>query len=239
MSVDRAVYEAYNSFTGMVDSGYHCYAVIPGDGTEFGKAFMGAMNKHAGNGNVDFASIGNEILYAVGAGSTVEDKMGSDFDLVQGTFKLTVGGKEVTGTPDSTTGKINFGTAKTDGSYPYSIEYTAATKTFTWTINENVSNFAPVQLTYKVKLVNKSTVSGTYTPPTNEYAKLMPVSSNGKEGNVQEFNKPTVSYTISGGNGGHDHYYPTATPIPPIIVNPPKTGDMTIWQSILHFFGIM
>ena len=35
----------------------------------------------------------------------------------------------------------------------------------------------------------------------------------------------------------HDHYYPTATPVP-VIVIPPKTGDMTIWQSILHFLGI-
>ena len=38
-------------------------------------------------------------------------------------------------------------------------------------------------------------------------------------------------------NGGHDHYYPTTTPVP-VIVIPPKTGDMTIWQSILHFLGI-
>ena len=35
----------------------------------------------------------------------------------------------------------------------------------------------------------------------------------------------------------HDHYYPSTTPVP-VIVIPPKTGDMTIWQSILHFFGI-
>ena len=35
----------------------------------------------------------------------------------------------------------------------------------------------------------------------------------------------------------HDHYYPTPTPVP-VIVIPPKTGDMTVWQSILHFLGI-
>ena len=35
----------------------------------------------------------------------------------------------------------------------------------------------------------------------------------------------------------HDHYHPTTTPVP-VIVIPPKTGDMTVWQSILHFFGI-
>ena len=48
--------------------------------------------------------------------------------------------------------------------------------------------------------------------------------------------------TTTGGNGGgtipgHNHYYPTTTPVP-VIVIPPKTGDMTIWQSILHFLGI-
>ena len=44
--------------------------------------------------------------------------------------------------------------------------------------------------------------------------------------------------TPGGGNGsGHSHYYPTTTPVP-VIVIPPKTGDMTIWQSILRFLGI-
>ena len=37
------------------------------------------------------------------------------------------------------------------------------------------------------------------------------------------------------GDGGH--YHPDPTPVP-VIVIPPKTGDMTIWQSILHFLGI-
>ena len=42
----------------------------------------------------------------------------------------------------------------------------------------------------------------------------------------------------SSGDGGHSYYYPTTTPVP-VIVIPPKTGDMTIWQSILHFLGII
>ena len=32
----------------------------------------------------------------------------------------------------------------------------------------------------------------------------------------------------------HHHY----DPVPVVVVVPPKTGDMTIWQSILRFFGI-
>ena len=40
-----------------------------------------------------------------------------------------------------------------------------------------------------------------------------------------------------GSSSGGGYHYPTATPVP-VIVIPPKTGDMTVWQSILHFFGI-
>lgn len=43
-------------------------------------------------------------------------------------------------------------------------------------------------------------------------------------------------YYSNGGDSGHTHY-PAPTPVPMIVI-PPKTGDMTIWQSILHFFGI-
>ena len=41
----------------------------------------------------------------------------------------------------------------------------------------------------------------------------------------------------SGSSSGGGYYHPTTTPVP-VIVIPPKTGDMTVWQSILHFFGI-
>ena len=47
---------------------------------------------------------------------------------------------------------------------------------------------------------------------------------------------PSTPPTPGGGNGG-GYYYPTTTPVP-VIVIPPKTGDMTVWQSILHFLGI-
>ena len=40
-----------------------------------------------------------------------------------------------------------------------------------------------------------------------------------------------------GSSSGGGYYYPTTTHVP-VIVIPPKTGDMTVWQSILHFLGI-
>ena len=49
--------------------------------------------------------------------------------------------------------------------------------------------------------------------------------------------EPTPKPTPTPYNGGGGHWHPTTTPVP-VIVIPPKTGDMTVWQSILHFLGI-
>ena len=48
----------------------------------------------------------------------------------------------------------------------------------------------------------------------------------------------TASPYNGGTTGDGSHWHPPVTPAPvPVVVIPPKTGDMTIWQSILHFFG--
>ena len=194
MSVDRSVYEAYNSFTGMVDDGYRCYAVLPGTGTPFGSAFIGAMNQYAKNANIDFTSIGNDILYAVGTGSTVVDKMGSEFKFGGlETVTLKVGTETLT---DSTISGNTITFAHDGNATAHVITYDPAEDAFTWTINENVSNFAPVQLSYKVQLDKPSTEPGDHKVPTNEYAKLNPQDSSGGNGTEQEFPKPEVSYTV-------------------------------------------
>ena len=83
----------------------------------------------------------------------------------------------------------------------------------------------------------------TYTVTESDNAGYTMTSENdkgtiegGKTADVKFTN--TKSSTPGGGNGGgHNHFYPTTTPVP-VIVIPPKTGDMTVWQSILHFLGI-
>ena len=52
---------------------------------------------------------------------------------------------------------------------------------------------------------------------------------------------PGTVLPYNGGNtGGESYWHPPVTPAPvPVVVIPPKTGDMTIWQSILHFFGVI
>ena len=66
------------------------------------------------------------------------------------------------------------------------------------------------------------------------------VTKSGDTGTIKAEETATAAFNnYKAGGGSSHHYYPNPTPIPPIIVNPPKTGDMTIWQSILSFFGII
>ncbi|MDO5595835.1 MAG: S-layer homology domain-containing protein [Bacillota bacterium] len=181
-------------------------------------------NKISVNVTSAFSSIQNDILYAVSAGSIVTDTIGEKFTFGGvDSFTLKVGTEKIEGVKDtSDENTVNFGDLKPDNSYPYTVTYTPDTKTFVWTINENVSNFAPVQLTYTVKLTTPETDPGTYGTEdlkgekdvpadkalfTNESAVLNAINSAGAPVKEQAFPKPSVSYTVKnshrpGGSGG-------------------------------------
>ena len=223
---DMAFYYADQVWQEMKDAGYHLFSIATKDGSagpgnaDDSQSFMNYLN--AGK-ILDFAAIQKEILFAVSAGSTVTDTIGEKFTLDgvdKDSFTLKVGETVVPGTVDGNT--VNFGTPKSDGSYPYTVTYTPKTKTFVWTINENVSNFAPVQLTYTVKLSEPETTPGTHGVEdlngekklsnaeaekalfTNESAVLNAKNSAGVPVEEQVFPKPSVSYIISSGTGGDD-----------------------------------
>ena len=88
-----------------------------------------------------------------------------------------------------------------------------------WTPKDNVVPDKAVLVVDGRKLDEK-----TFTLNAEEWAKL-----------------PGTALPSSGGTtGGGSHWHPPVTPAPvPVVVIPPKTGDMTIWQSILHFFGVI
>ena len=95
-----------------------------------------------------------------------------------------------------------------------------------------VEEVAPSGYTVKVNGSAGSSISGAFTD-----AKTVNIAfENIKESGTNP--TPTPTPTPGGGNGGGGHWHPTTTPVP-VIVIPPKTGDMTIWQSILHFFGVI
>ncbi len=200
---DMAFYYADQVWQQIKDAGYNAYSIATEDGSagagnaDDSHSFMNYLNDGA---SLDFSDIKNEVFYAVGAGSTVEDKMGTSFDFVPGSLKLSVGNVEL---ESKSEGNVTYFGAKdasqdiSGENYRFKVVYDSAADEFTWTFNENVSNFAPVKLTYRVKLVNVPTEPGTYTFETNESAVLYPCDSMGNEGDSVEFPVPTVSYTVS------------------------------------------
>ena len=144
-----------------------------------------------------FEDIQDEVLYAIKSGE-VTDVIGRDFDLADvNSFVLTVGGTQIQ--PVHVDGNtVKFGEAK-DNVYPYEVEYfpaaNGAEEKFIWKINVPVENSKLLQLSYDLKLVNKSEFEGTYTVPTNENATLEYVPTQGDNGTM-DFPVPTVSYTV-------------------------------------------
>ena len=96
--------------------------------------------------------------------------------------------------------------------------------------------------TFTLKHNESKTIKGipagmTYTVTESDNAGYT-VTMSGNTGTIEAGETSTAAFNnYKAGDSGHSHYYPTTTPVP-VIVIPPKTGDMTIWQSILHFLGI-
>ena len=222
-SIDKALYLTYQVYQEAQTEGYNCYAVDKRSSTNYlwGPAFM---NYLADGKTVNFDKIQNDILYAVSAGSTVTDIIGSKFSF-EGIKSLTVGKQELTATK-SGENTWYFGNDNTasESNYRFKVVYNSQDHQFVWTINEKVSNFAPVQLTYTVKLTKPETAAGTYGVTdlngdekvddtgadvdttkalyTNESATMVPKDSDGNTGEELTFLKPSVSYTVSSGNSG-------------------------------------
>ena len=86
---------------------------------------------------------------------------------------------------------------------------------FTWEIKVPVESTDSLQLTYTLTLVDKSTVPGDYTEPTNEEAVLDYTSTTGETGE-EPFPVPEVTYTVPKPNPLPIRI-PLRTPIPLLI----------------------
>ncbi|WP_428222280.1 S-layer homology domain-containing protein, partial [Flintibacter sp.] len=214
-SIDKALYLTYQTYQDVEEAGYNCYAMQATSNASYDWA-SSFMDYLSDGKQVSFDAIQNDIYYLLSAGSKVVDVIGNDFDFVNDASNLTM---KVGNTPldavlikarDGATATYAFDAANSskDGQdYPYVVSYyqngkDGSGECFVWEINVDVSNFAPVQLIYKVKLVDAPTDPGTYELPTNESATLYPKDSNGLPGKKQEFEKPTVSYTDEEEDGG-------------------------------------
>ena len=69
------------------------------------------------------------------------------------------------------------------------------TEHFVWTINEDVSKFAPVSITYTLELTERIETVGEYEAETNITAILYPKDSDGKDGDPEPFPVPVIEYS--------------------------------------------
>ena len=226
---DVSRYQTASLYTELQDK-YNCYYCFLPKGYDQARTMLQAFTPAdrlidgTTTGTNIFSGITKDILYAVSAGSTVTDTIGEKFDF-DGIKSLTVGGTELKSKAD---GNVTYfgddASTLSDSNYRFKVDYDSAKDEFVWTIDENVSKFAPVQLTYTVKLTTPETDPGTYGTEdlkgekdvpadkalfTNESAVLNAKNSAGAPVKEQEFPKPSVSYTVKGGGGGS--HKPTVT----------------------------
>ena len=205
---DMAFYYADQTWQQMRKAGYNLFSIATEDGSagagnaDDSHCFMNYLNEGK---SLVFSDIKNEILYAVGAGSTVEDIMGYDtspgnnynFDLVPDSLILTVGGQSLASKRVDDTYYFGNTGVNENGNWRFKVEYTFAndrTEKFVWTINEDVSNFSRVQLSYQLRLRDDARTSTDGYFYTNVSATLKPMDSKGAEGKVQEFERPKVKF---------------------------------------------
>ena len=268
MSIDKALYLTNEVYQSAKNAGYHCYAMKATSNADHPWA-SNFMDYLANGQEVSFEDIQNDIFYLLDAGSSVVDVIGYgtdnagneyNFDFVDNldNLKITVGGNELDeediidpqfNDPYVTSAYGFSDPASGRDGYDFVLKYYQkgqdgnSDECFVWEINVPVSNFAPVQLTYTVKLTNPQTAEGTYgeydangengstSLYTNKEATLYPVDSNGDSGVPENFPKPTVSYTVGGNdNPGTD---PTPDPDPdPDRPSRPNRDDDDDWEPL-------
>lgn len=254
---DMAYYYADQTWQQIKAAGYNAYSIAVADGSagagnsDDSHCFMNYLNEGK---SLNFSDIKNDILFVVGAGSTIEDTIGKDFTLDTESFKLTVGKTEyVAAKADSEEGTIKYDFTKPGAAAStFSLVYTESSRSFTLNIGEDVTYAAPVQLSYTLKLTTPETKPGTYGQLdlngdgkidstevdvdtdkaiyTNNKATLTPVDSDGHEGVKKDFPKPSVEYTVKN---------PYRPPVNPgigdeIIVEITGNSDSVVYDGTEH-----
>ncbi len=158
------------------------------------------------------------VVDEIGYGTLDGNNYNFDFVVDVSHLTLTVGGQQLKA-QDANVGGATKAWSFVDGenNEQFTLEYyedgaaiggVSYGECFVWTSKVAITKDAQVQLTYRVKLTDPQTEPGSYGEYdrdgsqnhsglyTNNSATLFPVDSEEKPGEPQQFNKPTVSYTV-------------------------------------------
>lgn len=168
---------------------------------------------------IQLVDAGSYVVDEMGSGTLDEKSYNFDFAYsVDNAPELTVGGTSLKATATNTEGATaSWSYVDDEDKEQFTLAYYKGGTTidgkdyeecFVWTTNVPITKDAQVQLTYRVKLTDPQAEPGTYGQYdrdgshnqlglyTNNRATLYPVDTEGHKGEPQDFNKPTVSYTV-------------------------------------------
>ena len=190
---------------------------------------------------VDVDNITRSSLF--GFGGKEDNNAGKTVVQIEGTTVWQDGKMESPATGTLTVKKtVSGGGADYNKAFTFTVKLEESGDTHNGEVTYGGVTFINGVATFTLKHNESKTIKGipadmTYTVTESDNAGYT-VTMSGNTGTIKAGETSTAAFNnYKAGDSGHSHYYPTTTPVP-VIVIPPKTGDMTVWQSILHFLGI-
>ena len=191
---------------------------------------------------VDVDNITRSSLF--GFGGKEDNNAGKTVVQIEGTTVWQDGKMESPATGTLTVKKtVSGGGADYNKAFTFTVKLEESGDTHNGEVTYGGVTFINGVATFTLKHNESKTIKGipadmTYTVTESDNAGYT-VTMSGNTGTIKAGETSTAAFNNykAGGDSGHSYYYPTTTPVP-VIVIPPKTGDMTVWQSILHFLGI-
>ena len=190
---------------------------------------------------VDVDNITRSSLF--GFGGKKDNNAGKTVVQIEGTTVWQDGKMESPATGTLTVKKtVSGGGADYNKAFTFTVKLEESGDTHNGEVTYGGVTFINGVATFTLKHNESKTIKGipadmTYTVTESDNAGYT-VTMSGNTGTIKAGETSTAAFNnYKAGGDSHSHYYPTTTPVP-VIVIPPKTGDMTVWQSILHFLGI-
>ena len=190
---------------------------------------------------VDVDNITRSSLF--GFGGKEDNNAGKTVVQIEGTTVWQDGKMESPATGTLTVKKtVSGGGADYNKAFTFTVKLEESGDTHNGEVTYGGVTFINGVATFTLKHNESKTIKGipadrTYTGTESDNAGYT-VTMSGNTGTIKAGETSTAAFNnYKAGGDSHSHYYPTTTPVP-VIVIPPKTGDMTVWQSILHFLGI-